>query len=401
MAASEQVFSIPFRYLWNTNFAGDLEIHGEHSAEVARFVGDERNRSLRIFSDDLFQPFLNKTDKSIWPVTLFGPSGTGKTSLALTIISGISDRQTEDCLTRPKPRTSAKPIVLSASDFDRRFRTAIETDSVPDFRRRLLGCYGMVIDDLHQLTNKVAVQKELLQLIDQLTARVRPLVLTIETDPHQCNGLMPQLRSRLCGGLCLPVNAPGRDARRVIIRDLCKINSLEISPAAQDLLVNRLCITVPRIVGFFGQLQSLLRAESNPKKRTRIVDTDMINSLFGRSGDDVNQFSSTIIKLVSRELQLKPGDLRGNSRKQSIVQARAIAIFLHRRLLGMTFWKIGTFFGKRDHSTVMHAHRKIERLLNEAQPKNVTDPSIVVVRNKVEKLEQSLTNRFAAKISFD
>ncbi len=417
-AALEPVFSIPFRYLWSTNFAGDLESQSERPTGLARFVGDHKNQILRIFTDDKQEDFVDNANSHIWPLVLFGPSGTGKTSLALTIISEIADRHSPQSASNVPPSKNGipeKPIVLTASDFDRRFRTALETDSVTDFRHRILRSSGLVIDDVHRLSQKPAAQSELLQIIDMMLARNRPLVLTMDRDPQQCEGLVPQLISRLCGGLSLPVNAPGVEARHVIIRDLCKIHGLKLTENAIELLVRKLNVTVPKIVHFFGNLKSALRAEANRKTDRQSkndnsdsqpfvfpdeIDTDFITRMFGRLEDDFIGLGKMIIKRVAIEFQVKPSDLRSSSRKQSIVLARGVAVYLNRKLLGTSFLKIGSLLGNRDHSTIMHANRKIERLIAEASEQNHNDSNAVVTRNKIEKIELSLTDLFAGQITF-
>jgi chromosomal replication initiator protein len=419
-AALEPVFSIPFRYLWSTNFAGDLESQSERPTGLARFVGDHKNQILRIFTDEKQKDFVENANSHIWPLVLFGPSGTGKTSLALTIISEIADRTTSPNPfgSGDTPKTNSlpeKPIVLTAADFDRRFRTALETDSIADFRRRILRSTGLVIDDVHRLSEKPAAQSELLQIIDLMLVRNRPLIITMDRDPQQCEGLTPQLISRLCGGLGLPVNAPGVEARQVIIRDLCKIHGLKLTDKAVELLVRKLNVTVPKIVHFFSNLQSALRAEANRKSAghsknknsdsqplafSSVIDTDFITRMFSRKDEDLIELGKLIIKHVAKEFQVKPSDLRSSSRKQSIVLARGVAVYLNRKLLGTGFLRIGSLLGNRDHSTIMHANRKIERLIAEASEQNQTDSSAVVTRNKIEKIELSSTDLFASQIAF-
>lgn len=396
--APNTVFSIPFRYLWSTNFAGDLDSIAASSNGLARFVGDEPNRLLKIFTDDVVwqQP-------SLWPLVLFGPSGTGKTSLALNLVSELTDRSTDRSIDRsidptheqrnsltPVRRSGVplKPIVLTAADFDRRFRSALATDSIPDFRRKLLRCSGLVIDDLQQLNDKQAAQIELLQIVDQFLARSRPLIVTIDRDPQRCDGLLPQLISRFSSGLSVPVHEPGRLARETIIRDLAEIHRLPLTNSAVELLVERLVVTVPKLVHFFAQLTLL--------KATGPIDASFVLRMFDRSDEDVLSLSRLIISAVAKEFKVTATSLRSNSRKQSIVLARSVAIFLIRKLLGSSFLKIGVLFGNRDHSTVMHSYRKMESLfMDETQSETPTDLSL---KQRIEKLEQRLTNLFASEL---
>lgn len=393
VVANEQVFSIPFRYLWSTNLAGEFDLEDQRPTGLARFVGDEENKILRILIDEPATGFSDDPSVIAWPLVFFGPTGTGKTSLAMNIISDIASpgklKQIPD-----------KPIVMTALDFDRKFRAALETNSVADFRQRLIRCSGLVIDDVQKLNKKPVAQQELLQLIDERLLRNRPLVVTMTEDPLQSEGLIPQLASRLSGGLGLPVRVPGRAARTVIIGDLCQINGLELSEDAVNLLVDRLNVSVPKIVNFFHQFQLSLRAKSKKGEENPIIDAGFITRMFDRSDDDRKKLTKIIIDQVAAEYQVKPIDLRSNSRKQSIVMARAIAIYLNRKLLGTSFLKIGSLFGNRDHSTIMHANQKIEKLITLAQDRGADNQTAITTCKRIEKLEQKLTNQFASEINF-
>ena len=405
-AAIDQVFSVPFRHLQSTNFSGEQVISNGHLNGLTRFVGDEKNEMLKFLTS--FGKTMNQTPESLepsardnladtqspdafsvlqWPMVLFGPSGTGKTWLAMTLISELSDQQSHS--------DPQKPIYMSALDFDRRFRSAIETDSVEDLRKRLVESSGLVIDDVHQLDSKPAAQAELIQLLDRMSDKNRPIVLTMDTSPQESSRLVSQLVSRLLGGLCLPVNPPGPAARLEIIRDLATINKLKLTDDAIQLLVDQLNVTVPKLDHFFAQAKITLLADDQ-EDTDQPIDAAKLTQLFKKSDAEVDQLSKLIIKLVAAEYHLKPSELKSNSRKQTIVLARGVGIYLSRILLGASFLKIGSYFGNRDHSTIMHAFRKIEALVID----NESNQDSNSVRTTVEKLKQLLTEQFASQMNF-
>jgi len=410
-AAFDQVFSVPFRHLWSTNFSGEQTATDVRPLGLARFVGDEPNVLLKYLirgnepstSDAENELDLNRS-KSQWPIVLFGPSGTGKTSLAMTIISDLIDRikspssQTRPTINQRSSRSfessSLKPVFISALDFDRRFRSALETDSIPDFRNRLIHSSGLVIDDLHRLADKVAAQNEFVQILDEMCLKNRPIVVTLNLSPASCQGLSPQLISRLSGGLTLPVNPPGPSARLEIIRDLAQINNVRLTEDAARLLVDRLNVTVPKLDHVFAQIKTSLRLRNEDLQQP--IDAAKLTRIFKKSAGDLEKLSQLIIKQAAAEFNLKVSELKSNSRKQSIVMARGVAIYLNRTLLGTSFLKIGSYFGGRDHSTIMHAFRKIEKLIGDDND-NVDSSSI---RNSVVKLKQRLAEQFASQINF-
>ena len=158
-------------------------------------------------------------------------------------------------------------------------------------------------------------------------------------------------------------------------------------------------LTVPKIVNFFQQLRASIRAENFDLSEP--IDAGFIARMFSRSDSDKQKLAKVIIDRVASDYQLKPGDLRGDSRKQSIVMARAAAIYLNRKLLGISFLKIGSLFGNRDHSTIMHAYRKIERIMKLGEDPTTEDASAFATANKIEKLERTLTTQFANEINFE
>ena len=383
-AASEQVFSIPFRYLWSTHFAGDLEKLSERPSGIARFVGDQNNEILNIFTDGKTDAFNHLIQQEIWPLVLFGSHGTGKTSLALTIIEKITENSSS--------QTLEKPIVLPAVDFDRRFRAALETDTLADFRKRFFDCGGIVIDDVHQLIGKPAAQIELSILLDLLANRQRPIIFTVNQHPQQVDGISASLASQLSGGLSLPVENPGIEARQIIICDLCQIHNLNLTSDAVELLLHQLNVSVPKIVHFFYRLLANLRSQTG-QIATSTIDAASLIRMFDRSDDEIEKHSLVIIQAVANEFNIKPRDLSSHSRKQSIVLARGIAIYLIRKLLGISFGKIGNLFGNRDHSTIMHAFRKTETIIEKS-----ADCQTSSLQQQIEKLDRELTNQFAGEI---
>ena len=106
---------------------------------------------------------------------------------------------------------------------------------------------------------------------------------------------------------------------------------------------------------------------------------------------DQEKFVDLIIRSVANEFKLSPADIRGSSRKQTTALARAISIYLHRTLLLMSFAKIGSYYGNRDHSTVMHAYRKVLDLLGDDRNDNIP-------RARTLKLESQLHEILAVNI---
>ena len=128
-----------------------------------------------------------------------------------------------------------------------------------------------------------------------------------------------------------------------------------------------------------------------------VIDVSRLTQIFKKSANEIESLCNLIIKSVAKEFDLKVSDLKSNSRKQSIVMARGVSVYLNRQLLGVSFLKIGSYLGNRDHSTIMHANRKIEKLISSESDTNDPDSSI---RSVVFKLKQELTEKFASQVNF-
>ncbi len=400
-ATTESVFSVPLNHFR----CADVASLGctEESAELLnlptglnRFVGDHPNQLLKVFSRPKARSSANPesliwSTGSAWPLVLFGPSGTGKTSLGLSFLTDLSE---------PNPHEQTQSSdgqlgYITGSDFERRFRSAMETDSVVDFRLKLAARSGLLIDNLDELATKPVAQHEILQLIDTMVAKNRPILFTMTQSPYEATQLIPQLVSRLGSGLALPVSPPGPDARREIIRDLADLHQLRFTNDAVQVLVDRLPVTVPGINHFLLQFKLSL-SESDRSLAASPFDSDRMVQWLCVDDSTIHETEKLIRKAVANAFNVKVADLSSQSRKQTTVMARGVAIWLNRQLARTSFKKIGHQFGNRDHSTIMHAWKKIDSLVNGSHGRSEND---LATQKTIQQLKQTLTQQMTAQLS--
>ena len=332
------------------------------SGFLTQFIGDSSNSALKCLVDP------NAIRDEFWPLVLYGGTGHGKTSIAMAFANRLAEQK------------MVTPTFFRAGDIVRRYRDAVQTDSIDDFRKRFFTADILVIDDLNLLSGKIAVQTELVKLLDSCFARKKPVIFTLDCVPGSGEGLLPQLSSRLVNGLVLPVNRPGQSARRTIATKLAERFGIALDSSATDFVVEHCDFPVPRMTQLFAQLKHSL----NPELADTPLSSDKIKlSLFG-DNRHYDRDMQLIIQLVARHFELEEAVLKSKSRKQTTVLARNICVYLARDLLQLSFTKIGRCFGGRDHSTVIHAHKNIVNLIE-------NDPKLF---SSVSELRRKLTDQF-------
>lgn len=295
------------------------------------------------------------------PVVLYGMPGCGKTHLA-------------DGLTQTWRLERTEPaLATTGADFARGFGRAVETASVDEFREKFRSVSLLVIDDLQEMGGKATAQQELAQAIDAVLDAGGSVLATLDQSPAAHPHLEPRLASRLSEGLATPLFPPAEAARRMIISRIIHNQEISLSDDAIELLAANTPLTTPELRGVVLQL-----AEATTGNEIAIESVrNYVESQKKRSGPTLR----TITARVSGSFKVKSADLKGPTRRRTVVRARGVAMFLARQLTSKSLQQVGSHFGGRDHTTVMHACRKTESLLK-------TDNEI---RQHVEEITRQLT----------
>ena len=175
--------------------------------------------------------------------------------------------------------------------------------------------------------------------------------------PGDSPELSSTLRSRLTGGLVVPLAAAGFEARCEILRRLAHRRHLNLTAEAVELLAGEFRGTVPDLAGAVARLEMAARLQARP------VNVADVRGLIRQRGQGPAPRVSDIAQVTARHFSLKLSDLRSPSRRQAVVKARGVAMYLARQMTGESLGEIGRYFGGRDHTTVLHGCRKTEGLL--------------------------------------
>lgn len=277
---------------------------------------------------------------------LHGPAGSGKSHLALGVALEFR---------RLHP---GEPVaVTNAVEFAQALSEARSSHTLGDFRRRHREVLLLVIEDIGELAGSPSAQVELIHTLDALERRRSCVLLTSLIAPVELPGLLPMLRSRLAAGLAAPLALPEAPARKAILQSLAKERGTSLPKHVLTLLTEGLR-------GSARDLQGALLALETAARTTGGISVELAERhLEGRHGPravDLRRIASH----TARCFALKVADLKSASRRKGVVLARGVAMYLARQMTPLSLEQIGAFFGRRDHSTVLHGCRKTEALLN-------------------------------------
>jgi chromosomal replication initiator protein len=345
-------------------FAGQRGDEKASSAAAApcNFLAGPENRLVEV----VVRNVLEEKPNGYNPIILYGPSGTGKSHLALGMAAAW------------KARNRHRAEYVSAVDFARELADAIETQAVEEFRAKYRRAGLLVFEDIGRLVNrkseKLSAQDEFVYTLDTLINRDSWVIVTSLSAPGEMTGILPALQSRLTAGLMVPLAPPESNTRLAIIRRLAEMRRIDLPDPLARTLADGLHGTVPELMGALIQLQVPQRGSN------RRIDAHAVRALLAERENRLRPNLHAIALTSAKHFGLKLSELRSPSRQQAVVAARNAATYLARNMLQCSFEEIGQYFGGRDHTTVMHGWRKMEKLLK-------IDPA---TKHEIDELEQEL-----------
>lgn len=278
------------------------------------------------------------------PLVLYGPTGSGKSHL----VQGLVARWLENA----PPETCC---LMSAVDFARELASAIEVNHINAFRARFNRYRFFVLEDLQHLQRKDSTQQELQLLLDRMVRQGCQCVVTANRSLPQLPWLSFTLSSRLMGGTSISVRRVSRSTRSLLLRDLLAARGLQGSDQELETIANHAGKTLPNLRGAVAELE-LLAKHVGTSELSELLSVWMNKQSVRVPTND------EILRSHAEHFHLTVSQLRSASRTRTVVLARSLAMLLCRELTGASYTKIGEAFGGRDHSTVLHACRKMQQL---------------------------------------
>ena len=289
--------------------------------------------------------------KSYNPLTIYGDSGLGKTHLLHALghyVRNYFDR--------------VRVRYVSTEELTNDFINAISQNRGADFRRRYRDVDVLLIDDIQFLEGKEQTQEEFFHTFNTLHNAQKQIVMTSDRPPKNLENLEPRLRSRFGWGLITDIQPPDLETRIAILRKKAAQERLVAGPEVLEFIASRIQTNIRELEGALIRVTAFasLNRQQVDLALAEIVLKDLIPE-----GGEAQITTGMIMAQTASYFDITVDDLCGQSRTHVLVTARQIAMYLCRELTDLSLPKIGQQFGGRDHTTVMHADRKIRTLMAE------------------------------------
>ena len=302
------------------------------------------------------------------PLFFYGGVGLGKTHLMRAIGHQMLQSQ-----------PNAKVKYVSSETFANDFINSIQNKTAEEFRQEYRNVDLLLVDDIQFFAEKEATQEEFFHTFNALYNEGKQIVLTSDRLPNEIPKLQERLVSRFAWGLSVDITPPDLETRTAILRKKAAAERLEIPDDTLSYIAGQIDSNIRELEGALVRVQAF--AAMNSEDISTSLAADALKTL--KSGKGHPQLSILQIQEeVAKYYHIQLKDLKGKKRVKSIVVPRQIAMYLARELTDNSLPKIGAEFGGKDHTTVIHAHEKIQQLMD----------SSVSMQNEVSEIKNFLLN---------
>jgi chromosomal replication initiator protein len=289
--------------------------------------------------------------KAYNPLFIYGESGLGKTHLLHAIGAYAKELY-----------GGVRVRYVSSEEFTNDFINSIRDDKSSNFQRRYRDLDVLLVDDIQFLENKERTQEEFFHTFNTLYNANKQIVISSDRPPKQLTTLEDRLRSRFEWGLITDIQPPELETRIAILRKKAAQDKLNAPDDVLEYIASKISTNIRELEG------ALIRVTAFASLNRQIVDMNLAEIVLKDliPDDSTPEITASLIMAQTASyFSLTLDDLCGTSRSRVLVNARQIAMYLCREMTELSLPKIGQTFGGRDHTTVMHADRKVRHLMAE------------------------------------
>ncbi len=285
------------------------------------------------------------------PLFIYGGVGLGKTHLMHAIGNQIREGN-----------PNAKVVYLHSERFVNDMITALRTNSIDQFKNYYRSVDALLIDDIQFFAGKNRSVEEFFHTFNALLEGQKQIILTSDRYPRDVEGIDDRLRSRLNWGLTVEIEPPELETRVAILSKKVEQYHLDLPKDAAFFIAKRFRSNVRDLEGALQRVLASLRLHQRTDITLDFVHEALRDQL---ASQDKMVTVDNIKKTVAQHYNIKTSDLDSKRRTRSIARPRQVAMALSKELTNHSLPEIGTYFGNRDHTTVLHACRKIKELRTE------------------------------------
>ncbi|WP_321779584.1 chromosomal replication initiator protein DnaA [Sulfurimonas sp.] len=306
-----------------------------------------------------------KAGKNYNPLFIYGGVGLGKTHL-MQAAGNVLQNQGKNV------------IYTTCEQFLNDFLRHIRNQTMENFKDKYRKCDVLLIDDIQFLSNKDTIQEEFFHTFEALKNENKQIILTADKHPKKIGGLEKRLQSRFEWGLVADIQSPELETKILIIKKKCEINKIVLTDDIINYIATVIESNVREIEGILSKLHAysqLMHIDIDLEFTKNILKDQLLEKQKDLTLD-------TITKIVSKDLNIKPTEIRSKGRSKNLVYARRIAIYLCRDLTQSTMPQLALYFGMKDHTAISHTLRKINQLMKDDEDFKV----------KIDELTNKVTN---------
>jgi chromosomal replication initiator protein len=281
------------------------------------------------------------------PLFLFGGVGLGKTHLMHAIAWHITERD-----------PSRRVLYMSAEKFMYQFIRALRFRTTMDFKEQFRSVDVLMIDDIQFICGKDSTQEEFFHTFNALVDQNRQIVVSADKSPSDLDGMEERLRSRLGCGLVADIHPTDYELRLGILQDKAEQLGAQLPDKVLEFLAHKITSNVRELEGALNRIvaQSTLVGRPVTLETTQDILRDLLRA------NDRRVTIEEIQKRVAEHFNIRLADMHSARRARAVARPRQVAMYLAKQLTARSLPEIGRKFGGRDHTTVMHAVRKVEEL---------------------------------------
>jgi len=301
------------------------------------------------------------------PLFIYGGVGLGKTHLLQAIGNEFIKKE--------------KVVIYSTSEqFLNDFTDFQRKRAMDRFREKYRNCDLLIIDDVQFFSGKEGTQREFFHTFNELHDQGKQIVLAADKEPKHILNLQERLKSRFAWGLIADIQPPELETKIAIIKKKCELNLIHLT----NDIINYIASNLDNNIREIEEILTRLHAYSNllGKKITLEFTKDVLKDQLNEKKENIT--IDKIVSIVSKELNVKPSEIKSKSRQRAIVKARKIVIYLSRNLTPNSMPIIANYFNMKDHSAVSKSLKDTERLIKNDENFKIT---IENLKNKIQNTD--------------